>query len=175
MRLGDRSERLLAELVDAGVRFVVVGGAAAVVACCDVVIATDAAFFSIPEVRIGVAPVGVTPPLVRAMGLVNYRRYALSGERIPAAEAHRIGLAGRLCKAAEVEVAVTETVEAFLQGAPAALRDLKAHLAKVYPETTDLLRAAAAHHEKFDAFSQPDALEGVAAFKEKRRPKWYPA
>ena len=55
------------------------GGGAAVVACCDVALATDAAFFSIPEVRVGMAPHGVTPFLIRAMGYRNFRRYGFSG------------------------------------------------------------------------------------------------
>ena len=38
-----------------------VGGGAAFAACCDVVIAADTAFFSIPEVRVGMAPMGVMP------------------------------------------------------------------------------------------------------------------
>src|SRR5262245_66527407 len=63
-----------------------VGGGAGFVVCCDVAIATDAAFFSIPEVRVGMPPLGVMPFLIRAMGHRSFRRYGLSGERINAAE-----------------------------------------------------------------------------------------
>ena len=61
-----------------------VGGGAAFAACCDAVIAADNAFFSIPEVRVGLPPLGVAPFLVRAIGHRNFRRYGLSGERITA-------------------------------------------------------------------------------------------
>ena len=59
-----------------------VGGGAAFAACCDAVIAADDAFFSIPEVRVGMPPLGVAPFLVRAIGHRQFRRYGLSGERI---------------------------------------------------------------------------------------------
>src|SRR5438067_4797488 len=70
-----------------------IGGGAAFAACCDVVIAAESAFFSIPEVRVGMPPLGVAPFLVRAIGHRGFRRYGLSGERIAAVEALRLGLA----------------------------------------------------------------------------------
>src|SRR5262249_39097910 len=75
-----------------------IGGGAAFAACCDVVLAASAAFFSIPEVRVGMAGLGVAPFLIRAMGYRSFRRYGLSGERITAAEALRIGLAHEICE-----------------------------------------------------------------------------
>jgi len=67
-----------------------IGGGAAIAACCDIVLATEGAFFSIPEVRVGMAPVRLAPLFIRAMGLRQFRRYGISGERIDAAEALRI-------------------------------------------------------------------------------------
>ena len=66
-------------------------------------IATEAAFFSIPEVRVGMPPLGVMPFLIRAMGHRSFRRYGLSGERIAAAEALRLGLVHQVCDAASLE------------------------------------------------------------------------
>ncbi len=151
-----------------------VGGAAAFVGCFDLVLAEEAAFFSIPEVRIGVAPIGVTPVLVRAMGLANYRRHALSGERFTAAEAHRCGLVDEVHAPDGMAAAIERAAEAFLLGGPGALAGLKAHLAAAYPQLIDELEAARAHHARVDTFKTPEALEGVAAFKEKRKPNWYP-
>ena len=59
-----------------------IGGGAGFVACCDVAIATREAFFSIPEVRVGMAPMGIMPFMIRAIGHRAFRRYGLSGERI---------------------------------------------------------------------------------------------
>ena len=151
-----------------------VGGAAALVACCDVVLAEDGAFFSIPEVRLGVTPVGVTPVLVRAIGQRNYRRYALSGERFQAAEAVRIGLAHELVSPAATDKRLDEVTDAFLLSAPGAVAGLKAHLREAYPEFLRDMNRAREHHAKVDTFRSPEAIEGVAAFKQKRKPSWYP-
>ena len=76
-----------------------IGGGAAFAACCDVVLAASTAFFSIPEVRVGMAGLGVAPFLIRAMGHRSFRRYGLSGERIAADDALRTGLAHEVCDA----------------------------------------------------------------------------
>jgi methylglutaconyl-CoA hydratase len=52
-----------------------IGGGAAIAACCDIVLATEGAFFSIPEVRVGMAPVRLAPLFIRAMGLRQFRRF----------------------------------------------------------------------------------------------------
>src|SRR6202034_1456352 len=52
-----------------------VGGGAALAACCDIVLAADGPFFSIPEVRVGMAPLGVAPFLIRAVGHRRLRRF----------------------------------------------------------------------------------------------------
>lgn len=151
-----------------------VGGSAALAACCDLVIARDDAFFSIPQVRAGVAPVGVTPVLVRAMGLNAYKLHALAGDRFDAATAQRYGLAHHVCPADRVETTLDTAVEHCLLGAPSAQRDVKAYLARTYPSLRQDLLAARAHHAQADSFAAPDALEGIAAFKEGRKPAWYP-
>jgi methylglutaconyl-CoA hydratase len=146
-----------------------IGGGAAIAACCDVVVATEAAFFSIPEVRIGMAPVRLAPIFIRAMGQRNFRRYGLSGERIGAAEALRIGIAHQVCAAETLDAAVAEVADALLHGAPGAIRELKAACARLttppWPAALELSRG----HER-----SAEASEGFAAFRERRKPSWYP-
>jgi methylglutaconyl-CoA hydratase len=146
------------------------GGGAAVVACCDVALATEAAFFSIPEVRVGMAPHGVTPFLIRAMGYRNFRRYGFSGERIAAAEALRIGLVHELCDAATVAETLAGIVDALLLGAPGALAELKSAAAQFASPTLATILAHGTPHNP----RSPEAIEGVASFREKRKPNWYP-
>ena len=64
-----------------------VGGGAAFAACCDVVLATEDAFFSVPEVRVGMPPLGVAPFLVRAMG---HRSSAAMGFRASVSPPRRL-------------------------------------------------------------------------------------
>jgi methylglutaconyl-CoA hydratase len=148
-----------------------VGGGAGIAACCDVVLATDAAFFSIPEVRVGMAPLGVAPFMIRAMGHRSFRRYGLSGERFGAAEALRIGLAHDVVPAEKLDERLAEIADALLHGAPEALRILKSeteHYAA--PQIETILVRKASHGPPRSA----EALEGIASFKEKRKPSWYP-
>jgi methylglutaconyl-CoA hydratase len=147
-----------------------VGGGAAFAACCDAVIAADTAFFSIPEVRVGMPPLGVTPFLVRAIGHRNFRRYGLSGERITAAEALRLGLVHQICAADALEETLAQIADAFLQGAPGAISALKSAAAQyASPTLSTILAAQPAHDPK-----TPEAIEGIASFREKRKPSWYP-
>jgi methylglutaconyl-CoA hydratase len=147
-----------------------IGGGAAFVACCDVALATDGAFFSIPEVRVGMAPLGVMPFLVRAMGHRSFRRYSLSGERIAGAEAVRFGLVHQTCEAAALEETLARLCDDLLHGAPGALATLKAATAECASPTLSAIKDWRPPHEPRTA----EAAEGVASFREKRKPKWYP-
>ena len=147
-----------------------VGGGAGFAACCDVVIAAEDAFFSIPEVRVGMPPLGVAPFLVRAIGHRNFRRYGLSGERITAAEALRLGLAHQVCAADALDEALAGIADAFLHGAPGAISALKSAAAQYASPTLSTILATQPGHDP----KTPEALEGIASFREKRKPSWYP-
>jgi len=148
-----------------------VGGGAAFAACCDIVIAAEPAFFSIPEVRVGMAPLGVAPFLIRAMGHRSFRRYALSGERISPAVALRIGLAHEVCEAAQLDATLARISDDLLHGAPGAMRELKQAVDRYsVPSLAALIADKPAHHGPQSA----EAREGIASFREKRKPSWYP-
>jgi methylglutaconyl-CoA hydratase len=147
-----------------------VGGGAAFAACCDAVIAAEDAFFSVPEVRVGMPPLGVAPFLVRAIGHRAFRRYGLSGERFTAAEALRMGLVHQVCAADALEETLGRLADAFLLGAPGAIRTLKSAAAQYASPTLSTIMATQSSHDP----KTPEALEGIASFREKRKPGWYP-
>ena len=148
-----------------------IGGGAAFAACCDVVLALRDAFFSIPEVRVGLAPLGVAPFLIRAMGHRAFRRYGLTGERIAAADAVRLGLAHEVCEAGGLEAALARVTDDLLHGAPGAIAELKA---ASEPYASPSLATIAATRSAHPAARSPEAIEGIASFREKRKPRWYP-
>jgi methylglutaconyl-CoA hydratase len=147
-----------------------IGGGAAFAACCDIAVAAENAYFSVPEVRVGIPPLGVAPFLIRAIGHRAFRRYGLSGERIAAVEALRLGLAHEICAADALDTTATRIADELLHGAPGAIATLK-HAAAPYAQPT--LETILAHHAPHDS-KTAEALEGVASFREKRKPSWYP-
>ena len=156
----------------AAVQGACVGGGMAFVTCCDIVIATQDAFFSMPEARIGFSPTPLIPFLLQAVDERQARRILMSGARFSADEALRIGLASEVCAREEMDKAVDDAITALLQSAPGAVAEIKAQLARlqnIAPTAqllTDLQRG-------FDAAKDSaEAQEGRAAIREKRRPDW---
>jgi methylglutaconyl-CoA hydratase len=151
-----------------------IGGALAIASCCDVMIASRDAFFAIPEVRLGFAPGPLLGWFARAIGFRALRCYLVSGERFTAEEGLRLGLVHRLCDAPELDGIVEEQIEELLLAAPGAAATAKRLLGRHAPaalsgdELRELQRA-------FDAMAEsPEAAEGRAAFRDKRKPGWYP-
>lgn len=152
-----------------------IGGGLAIAAACDAVLADERAFFSIPEARLGFAATALLPVFVRAIGYRNFRRYGISGERIGAQEALRMGLAHQLVTSATAEEALAGLVDAYLHSAPGSLRDFKASAARYVTPDLASLPLAELEKKSRESRSSAEAIEGVASFREKRKPNWYPA
>jgi methylglutaconyl-CoA hydratase len=151
-----------------------VGGGLGFAACCDVLLTEETAFFSVPELRVGIAPSPeLSGLLIRAMGYRAFRRYGLSGERISAAEALRIGLAHQVLAPGTVESELERLADAFLHNAPGATAELKDTIAAYALPPQQTLFPPGGTQSRGLARS-PEAVEGLAAFREKRKPSWYP-
>ena len=151
-----------------------IGGAVALISCCDVVMATHNAFFSLPEVRLGFAPGPLIPFFLRAIDPRSLRRYLLSGERFAAEDALRVGLVHQLCAFEAADAALATVIDDMLHAGPDAAAHAKQLLRRLTnaPITTELL---AELQEEFDQrLNSPEAVEGRASFREKRKPKWFP-
>ena len=151
------------------------GGGTGIVAACDIVVAGEDAMFAITETRWGLMAGIILPQLVQAIGLRALRRYAVTGERFDAHEARRIGLVHEVCAAGKLEEAGARVVEALLMNAPKVttatkLRSLQVAGAVVGDALfADLVREHAATRQL------GEAAEGLASFRDKRKPGWYPA
>ena len=149
-----------------------IGGGVAWIAACDVVIAEESAFFSIPEVRIGFCPSPMIPLFLSAMGARSLRRFALTGERFGAAEALRCGLIHEVCAPGALDQAAAPVIDALLHGAPTAAAAIKRVIADCESGAPDGDPVALAA-DFVGQRTSPEAEEGRAAFREKRKPAWY--
>lgn len=139
------------------------GGGSGLVACCDVVIAAPDAVFGYSEVRLGIIPAVISPFVLPRIGAGAARRYFLTGERIDAETAMRIGLVHEV--ADDLEAAVQAVVDAILLGGPEAVRAAK-QLVRERPGGEETARIAARRR------SSDEGQEGLRAFLEKRPPSW---
>jgi methylglutaconyl-CoA hydratase len=147
-------------------------GGMGLVAACDLVVAAEEAEFCLPEVRIGLVPAMISPYLVRAMGEQQARRYVLTGERLPAREAHRIGFVHECVPASELDARVEKLCAQLASAGPQALARSKKLLARV--GKASLTKALAAHTAGVlaEARAGDEAREGIRSFLEKRKPSW---
>ena len=150
------------------------GGGTGVAAACDIVVASTDALFSISETRWGLMAGIILPQLCQAIGLRQVRRYALSGERFGAEQAQRIGLVHEVVPVGGLAEAGAKIVDAILMNAPAATTATKLRsLASAEAFVDDgLLRDLVDEHAR--TRQQAEAREGLASFREKRKPAWYP-
>ena len=149
-----------------------VGGGFEMVLGCDVIVAADSATFGLPEARVGRLPLdgGMTllqrqVPFHLAMGVL------LTGKRISAAEAFRIGLVNEVVPRGELDAAVARWVDEVLACAPLSVRAIKQVVRR-----TAQLSATEARGQLLPALAEAlqseDSQEGVRAFIEKRKPVW---
>jgi methylglutaconyl-CoA hydratase len=146
------------------------GGGLGLMSVCDVSIVAPEAKFAFTETRLGLIPATIGPYVVARMGAANARRVFMSGRTFDAAEAVALGLASRVVAAGELDAAITAELEPYLSCSPsavAAAKGLIRHIAA--PADESLMRHTAALLA--DCW-EGDAQEGVAAFFERRNPRW---
>src|SRR5258706_15756337 len=142
------------------------------VAACDPVVAAEEAEFCLPEVRIGLVPAMISPYIVRAMGEQQARRYVLTGERLSAREAHRIGFVHECVAAAELGARVEKFAAHLAHAGPQALARSRKLLARVAKAPDSPALATHTSGVLAQARAGDEAREGIRSFLEKRKPRW---
>ncbi len=147
-------------------------GGMGLVAACDLVVASEEAEFCLPEVRIGLVPAMISPYIVRVLGEQQARRYVLTGERLGAREALRIGFVHECVPAAELDARVEKFAAQLAQAGPQALARSKALLAKVAQAPISPALATHTAGVLAGVRAGTEAREGIRSFLEKRKPGW---
>ena len=157
--------------VVAKVRGAAMGGGAGLVAAADVAVADEGARFAFSEVRLGIAPATIAPFVLRKIGASHARSLFLTGERFGAARAREIGLVHEAVSPDGLDAAVEETVGRLLRGGPHAQAAAKGLLRQL--ETVEPMDAPGLMSRLISELrSGEEGQEGLAAFLEKRGPRW---
>ena len=143
------------------------GGGLELALACDVRVATRAAQFGFPEVRLGLLPGGGgTQRAPRVIGPGRAAWLIMSGDRITAEQAERWGLCELVVD--DLEAGIDQVAATLARQSPHALRQIKSLLRDT--------RAAPDFERELVAFGEcltsEDGQEGIAAFLEKREPSW---
>ncbi|WP_290055939.1 enoyl-CoA hydratase-related protein [Amycolatopsis solani] len=175
--LADALHRTISDLhrMDAIVVAVVQGTAAgaglALAAAADLVLAGASARFTLAYTKLGFSPDGGSSLLPASLGLHRALHFALLNPVVTAAEAHRLGLVAEVHPDDELEAAAAEVVRRLAEGsrtAQVATKRLLRETATPAPEVA-LRREAVSIRTRA---ASPDGREGVAAFREKRAPRF---
>jgi enoyl-CoA hydratase len=146
-------------------------GGCGLAAGADIVVAAEDAVFGLPEIKIGLLPLIVMAPILRAVGRKRGLLMILTGEPVPAREAYEMGLVSRVVPREEMDGAVEGLARTLAGYSPTAL-GLAKEAAGMVP---DMEYGAALRYLRelitLVALSD-DAREGIAAFFEKRPPRF---
>jgi enoyl-CoA hydratase/carnithine racemase len=162
----------LPQPVIAAVHGFALGGGCELALNCDLVVADETAEFGLPETTVGLVPgCGGTQLSMRRLGVGRAADLLLTGRRVEAAEAQRIGLADRLVPAGTADAAALEMAGIIAANSPVAVRAAKRAMRQGWgvslPAALDIEDSAWR-----TAALSADRREGIAAFNEKRDPVW---
>ncbi len=147
------------------------GAGATLSSWCDIAVAEETALFAYPEVHHGFPPSPALMALFLAVGRKKAMELVLTGRRIDAVEADRIGLITRAVAQAALDEDLAKLTAGLLRGGPDAVKRTKE-----FVWHSDEAGHRAAMASAVDSISlglaSPQAREGIAAFFDKRQPGW---
>ncbi len=155
----------------ARVRGYALAGGFGLAMACDFVVAAEDAQFGTPEINVGLWPYMITVPLLRAMPARLALDLMMTGRRIDANEAARLGIISRVTRVDELDRTVDELAEELAARSPVAMRIGRNSFFRALEmhadEALDYLQSQLTVTSLSD-----DTAEGVQAFVEKREPRW---
>jgi 2-(1,2-epoxy-1,2-dihydrophenyl)acetyl-CoA isomerase len=167
-----RALRSMGQPVIAAVNGVAAGAGASLAFACDIRIAAEEARFVLAFGRIGLVPdSGATWFLPRLVGPAKAAELALVGDTVDAAEALRIGLVSQVVPADRLPAEARALADRVAEGAPLALALTKEALQRSATITLDDALDGEAKLQGI-AGASADHAEGLAAFREKRAPRF---
>lgn len=148
-----------------------IGGGTGLFSACDIAVASDRARFGLSEVKIGLVPAAISPYVIRRIGEGRAREFFLTGERFDAQRALEIGLVNSVAPHADLDAKIERLASLLLNSGPEAIVKCKELLRKVPAMDFDQARKYTAEVIARLRVSA-EGQEGMAAFLEKRKPRW---
>ncbi len=157
----------------AAVQGLCLGGALELVSFCHLVVAERSAAFGVPEITLGVFPPVACFTLPWKIGGARAEELILTGRRMSAEEAHACGLVNVVCADGELAAATERLLDEHVRPKSAAVLRLVTRHARG-PLLAELERRLPALERAYlgELMELRDADEGIAAFLEKRAPRW---
>jgi enoyl-CoA hydratase/carnithine racemase len=146
-------------------------GGCGLAAACDFVVATESSTFGLPESKVGLWPYMVTIPLLMCMPPKKLLRLMITARRFDAAEAERSGIVSDLVTENQLDTRVDELVDELLRVSPQAVALGRTAFHQVALPQLDV-QLLALQHALTVNLGMSDAIEGLAAFVERRDPAW---
>jgi methylglutaconyl-CoA hydratase len=149
-----------------------IGGANGLLASCDFAYAEDNTTFSLSEVKIGVVPACISPYVTKRVGEYGSRELMLTGRRIKGKEAEHFRLVNKSLPAEEIEAHLNSVVDLLRTSGPKAMSQCKNLIYNI--SNLETLEQAMESTARMIAMmrASEEGQEGMAAFLEKRKPKW---
>lgn len=148
------------------------GGGCELAMTCDIIIAGESAKFGQPEVKIGIIPGGGgTQRLPRTVGKYKAMRYVLTGDLFSAKEAYEMNLVSEVVPDAEVEQRAVAMAQQIAGLAPLAVQQTKESVIRGMDASLETGLTLETRTLQM-LFASKDQKEGMAAFIEKRKPKF---
>jgi methylglutaconyl-CoA hydratase len=151
-----------------------VGGGIGLMLACDFAIGATSARFGLTSVRNGLLAGIAIPVLIEAVGPRVARQLLMHGGMFDAATALRIGLVDQVVEADKLDAAVAALVEELKLGAPSVQTMVKKLITEIDAMPHQSAAADLLGERVANQCVSEDALEGMKAFLEKRRPRWAP-
>ena len=147
------------------------GGGVGMMAVCDVAIGAASARFGLTETKLGLIPATIGPYVLARMGEALARRVFMSARLFGGDEAVRLQLLAKSVPLAALDDAIEAEVTPYLACAPGAVAEAKALARRLGPVIDDavIAQTIAALVARWES---PEAVEGIGAFFERRKPVW---
>ena len=165
----------LAKPLIAAVNGVAMGGGFEIALACDLIVASEAAVFALPEPRVGLAALaGGLHRLPRAIGVKRAMGMILTARRVGAAEGKELGFVHEVVPAAELMAAARKLAATICELGPLSVRASKAAVLQGLdePSLEAAIKGQTRYPEIAALFKSEDFVEGPLAFAQKRAPAW---